>query len=512
METIYLPMADMLNNSMQKKYYLSACCILKDEDPFIMEWLTYHSLIGVEHFFIYDNESASPLGDNPLIAKFAAQGKVTLLDAPGKTMQLPAYLHCLQTFGPQTKWLAYLDLDEFICLEKASDMRPILGAYEAYSALGLNWKCFSSSGHLSSPKGLVMDNYRERFLHDLERNLHIKSVIQPEKNYDVHTSHSFYPNDGEVAVGVDFRPMPPANAMIPISWGTACVHHYILKSQQDAQRRMVRGRADIASDRPTIDYNDFYEMVVLPVRQDESIVRFIPEVQGWLKAGELPESHAENLHVLEQSRLISIAEAMIKAGNLNDTGIILCHAALRSENEPRLWQLRASLAGLLGDKDQAERFALKAVQCKLARKAPTPDGPEKQLKELSPEQGRKFMVEVVSLAMAQKFAEAGELLTRLEKEYKSGTNLLLMRGTLARQQKDFKKAEEYFYKALGIEEIPQTYQELAQLRIDEGKLDEARNLVFYILHTGTFRVTNPDFYKPLVQLYELLKMKTGGGD
>ena len=38
--------------------YLALCLYVKDEDEaYLHEWVDYHSLLGVERFFIYDNLS-----------------------------------------------------------------------------------------------------------------------------------------------------------------------------------------------------------------------------------------------------------------------------------------------------------------------------------------------------------------------------------------------------------------------------------------------------------------------
>ena len=39
------------------KYYFSICAIFKDESLSIKEWIEYHKLIGVEHFYLYNNNS-----------------------------------------------------------------------------------------------------------------------------------------------------------------------------------------------------------------------------------------------------------------------------------------------------------------------------------------------------------------------------------------------------------------------------------------------------------------------
>ena len=47
--------------------YLALCCIVKDENMFLKEWLAYHALLGVEHFYIYDNMSAVPVREAGLL-------------------------------------------------------------------------------------------------------------------------------------------------------------------------------------------------------------------------------------------------------------------------------------------------------------------------------------------------------------------------------------------------------------------------------------------------------------
>ena len=42
------------------KYFLSLGCIIKDED-YLEEFLLYYRVLGVEHFFIYDNNSTIPI-------------------------------------------------------------------------------------------------------------------------------------------------------------------------------------------------------------------------------------------------------------------------------------------------------------------------------------------------------------------------------------------------------------------------------------------------------------------
>lgn len=491
---------------MPNQFYLAACCILKDEDPFIMEWLTYHSLIGVEHFFIYDNESANPLAKNPVINKFASQGKLRVLNTPGKTMQHPAYTHCLENFGHLAKWIAFIDLDEFICPDEGKDIRPLLAAYEDYAALGLSWKCFSSGGHLSRPAGLVIKNYQERFLKYTLANLHIKSIVQPAKVSGVHTAHSFWPRDGEMAASTAHRPITRGTAMMPICWKQATVHHYMLKSQEDAQRRMLRGRADIASDKPTIDNDAFVRLVNEPVELDDSMLRFAAEVESWLATAELPEEHAAALAGRAPEKLIELALQLMPQGLLVEAGIALCHAALTQSENARLWQARARLAGLQKQDALVRLFAEKAARVASGLPGslypkPAPD------KEFSKEEAAEITEKIDGLMASGDTALAEDLLRGLAGNYRLSTEMWLQLGNLAKLRGDAETAEKCYHTALGMDENLGSYLALMQLRLEQKRYAEARDLVFYLINTGTYRVENPDFYAPLQIIYaDLSKM------
>ena len=39
----------------KKKYYCSICAIFRDEGTYLKEWIEYHRIIGIDHFYLYNN-------------------------------------------------------------------------------------------------------------------------------------------------------------------------------------------------------------------------------------------------------------------------------------------------------------------------------------------------------------------------------------------------------------------------------------------------------------------------
>ena len=70
-------------------YDLAVVAILKNEGRYLKEWLDYHLLAGVDHFYLYDNDSTDNYKE--IIAPYVEAGLVTSKFFPGKKMQLEAY-------------------------------------------------------------------------------------------------------------------------------------------------------------------------------------------------------------------------------------------------------------------------------------------------------------------------------------------------------------------------------------------------------------------------------------
>src|SRR5271155_856059 len=108
-------------------YKLSVCGIAKNEQHGLREWVNYHRLVGVEHFYIYDNDSTVPVRQT--LAKEIATKYVTCIEYPGPSKQMPAYTDCLRQFGADNQWIAFIDCDEFLLPKKTDRVLDVLDQY-----------------------------------------------------------------------------------------------------------------------------------------------------------------------------------------------------------------------------------------------------------------------------------------------------------------------------------------------------------------------------------------------
>lgn len=217
-------------------YYATICAIAKNEESFIKEWVEYHLLIGFEHIYIYDNNSRVPISE--ALPEYIDSGLVTVINsARDVDQQRIAYMDCLQKYGSQCKWMAFIDIDEFIVPRSEHDIRDILDRYIDYGGLAIHWKIFGSAGHRTIPAGGVIKNYDKVISFDS----HIKSIVQPSKVDKVFTPHSFGYHDGSFCVNEDYVPVASYQSY-HIS-RTVQINHYYYKSLEDFKDKIKRGRA-----------------------------------------------------------------------------------------------------------------------------------------------------------------------------------------------------------------------------------------------------------------------------
>lgn len=218
------------------KYKVSICAIMKDEGSYLKEWVAFHSVVGVEHFYLYDNGSTDDTRN--VIESLISKGiSITYVPFPGEKMQMPAYRDCVERFSKETEWLAFIDLDEMIVPCQTDDVRDVVKRYHHYSQMVLKWAVYGSNFHISRPHGLVIENFTRRGPWNC--TILTKSIINPRL--------LFWP-------GVHQSVMSGRTKFIPSS--VARVNHYHCKSREEYSLRARRGDVAYGSAAAIIKYGE----------------------------------------------------------------------------------------------------------------------------------------------------------------------------------------------------------------------------------------------------------------
>ena len=142
----------------ETKYNISISSCFKNEGPFLKEFIEYHLFIGYDHFYLYNNNSTDNYQE--VLRPYIERGVVTLIDLPVVPVQGPAYQHFNDHFRNETKWVTFIDLDEFVCPQKVDNVKDWIKRFSKYPLVCIYWKYFASSGLIEHDYNkLVIEQY-----------------------------------------------------------------------------------------------------------------------------------------------------------------------------------------------------------------------------------------------------------------------------------------------------------------------------------------------------------------
>ena len=245
-------------------YDLAIVAIFKDEARYLKEWLDYHLLAGVDHFYLYNNDSSDDYKE--ILAPYVEKILVTLTELPGKMMQYPAYNDAIDKYRFECRYIAFIDIDEFI-FPKSN--RPIVEAVDEIllnnpdaAGVGINWQLFGSNGQ---EKADYSRGVLERFTrHALENapffdengnrsgDAHVKTIANPRLIKFMYSPHTATYVDKKFAVNSNGEPMHTFYND-PALYDKIVVNHYCIKSREEFLLKKEKGR--VAG---TVDINLVY--------------------------------------------------------------------------------------------------------------------------------------------------------------------------------------------------------------------------------------------------------------
>jgi hypothetical protein len=228
----------MESNPKRKKAYLSVCAIFRDEARYLREWVAFHRLVGVDRFYLYDNRSTDDYLE--ALAPYLADGTVEVRDWRLYPGQLAAYEHCAAEHREDSRWIAYIDIDEFLFSPTGRPVPEILVDYEAWPGVGVHIDAFGTSGHVTPQPGLVIENYVRRAREENTKGM-IRSIVDPARVESCHGTHAFIYHDGALAVDETKEPIgPPLSHTEKMSHSLLVVNHYWTKSEEECLQKLAK--------------------------------------------------------------------------------------------------------------------------------------------------------------------------------------------------------------------------------------------------------------------------------
>jgi Glycosyltransferase family 92 len=240
-------------------HYLAACAIYRDEAHYLAEWIEFHRLTGFERFYLYDNLSSDH--HREVLAPYVEEGIAVVHEWPVVPGQMPAYDHCLETYGDEARWIGFFDVDEFVFSPTYLPVSEVLRDYERWPGVCVNLPRFGTSGHREPPDGLVIENYLTRLR--VRADLTVKSVVDPAAVEGALNAHQFRYRR-RTAVNENGYPVH-GTLTKSASYERLRANHYYSKSEEELRAKHERVTAD-------------YSALRKPLPDDEALTRWEDEV------------------------------------------------------------------------------------------------------------------------------------------------------------------------------------------------------------------------------------------
>ena len=235
------------------------CAIVKNEQRFIREWVEWHLNVGFSEIHIFEDFGSKSHAEQ--LADLIESGKVflTALESGEIPVSRGGYTHrrnvkptqytLYDWFFKKTKreasadWIAFIDVDEFICFEEGYDLDVLEEEYADKGGVLLSWRQYGANGHIKRPKGGVVASYTGQWEKPREGSQwgH-KSLVNVKVSKGFESVHSFQGckhTDGGDKYGKQ-------------CYDKAWINHYFTKSWEDWCERIF-SRGNMQNNYRTLD-------------------------------------------------------------------------------------------------------------------------------------------------------------------------------------------------------------------------------------------------------------------
>ena len=232
--------------SRNKRDGIALASIVRNEAPYLAEFIEYYRLIGFSKIIIYDNNSTDNI--ESVLNQYISSGFVKyykMYGLFGAGRQKDVYNDAMNKYGHKYKYMCFFDIDEFLRIDGFDSFKEVNDEFLKHKdknigGLGVNMFLFGTSGNKTKPSGLVIENYYLRKEKNYHANHHTKCIVDSEKVLCMHNSHtpflfkkySFLLCDGQICSWTKTNLVDDSHLIL---------YHYYTRSEEEYYDKMSKG-------------------------------------------------------------------------------------------------------------------------------------------------------------------------------------------------------------------------------------------------------------------------------
>ncbi len=268
-----------------KKYDFVICGIFKDEAPFLKEWIEYHKMIGIKHFYLYNNNSTDNYKE--VLAQYIKNGLVTLTEWPYDQGQISSCKDFYENYRNDTQWYIFLDMDEFIVPKNGKNLKEWLQSskLEKYPAISIYWKMFGSSGLLKHDYNkLVIEQYTNSWKGYDKFPKVLVNADYEFKKFELATLHVSTLSAKKMGITFTIKPIDMYGQFVnnffmkydyPEEKSSIQLNHYWSKAWDIYNKKRIRKDDACYKENPKCNIDFYYEHELNNTTCDYTIFRFV---------------------------------------------------------------------------------------------------------------------------------------------------------------------------------------------------------------------------------------------
>ncbi|TCP59908.1 glycosyl transferase family 2 [Rhodovulum bhavnagarense] len=269
---------------------------MKNEGPFILEWIAYHRAIGVDDFLIYTNDCTD--GTDELLDILQDEGIVQHRDNPFRGTGLKPQHAALQAAESEplitgADWAICMDVDEYIDV-KCGDgtLDALFAAVGDVNMISLTWRLYGNSDVHAYQDRFVIDQFTRcarEFANKPHQAWGFKTLFRNIglfKKLGVHRPKGLNPQLWEQVRWVNGSGQPMPREMYRNAWRSTAqtygydlvqLNHYAVRSAESFLVKRDRGRVNHVDRDQGLAY---WFRMNNNEEEDNSIRRMIPAAQA----------------------------------------------------------------------------------------------------------------------------------------------------------------------------------------------------------------------------------------
>ncbi|WP_247655767.1 MULTISPECIES: glycosyltransferase family 2 protein [unclassified Phaeobacter] len=274
----------------------SVVTAMKNEGPFILEWLAYHRVIGVDDFLIYTNDCTD--GTDALLQVLQDKEIVQHRDNPFRGTDTTPQHAALQAAQEEplirnADWIVCMDVDEFINIKCGNGhLSDLYAATQGANMVAMTWRLFGNND-VSEFSGELVTREFTRCAYEITRRPHqawgFKTLFRNDgvfKKLGVHRPKGLRPHLWRDIHWVNGSGHAMPQKMFRSGWRSTIetygydlvqLNHYAVRSAESFLVKRDRGRVNHTERDQGLPY---WFRMNNNSEEERSIQRLIPELEA----------------------------------------------------------------------------------------------------------------------------------------------------------------------------------------------------------------------------------------